>query len=51
MTKHNKDTDRLKSQNIRKILINYTKIILKINNKKTFTNPQSNNYKKIIYYK
>ena len=33
MTKHNKDTDKLKSLLIRKILINYTKIIYKNNNK------------------
>ena len=33
MTKHNKDTDKLKSLDIRKILINYTKSIYKINNK------------------
>ena len=30
MTKHNKDTDQLKSSDIRKILINNTKIIFKI---------------------
>ena len=33
MTKHNKDIDKLKSPNIRKILINNTKIIYKSNNK------------------
>ena len=33
MTKHNKDTDKLKSYDIRKILINNTKILFKINNK------------------
>ena len=33
MTKHNKDTDKLKSPDIRKILINNTKIIYKYNNK------------------
>ena len=33
MTKHNKDTDKLKSLDIRKILINNTKIIYKNNNK------------------
>ena len=32
MTKYNKDTEKLKSQNIRKILINNTKIIYKNNN-------------------
>ena len=31
MTKHNKDTDKLKSPNIRKILINNAKIIYKSN--------------------
>ena len=30
MTKHNKDTDKLKSQEIRKILIKNTKIIYEI---------------------
>ena len=45
MTKENKDGDKLKSLDIRKILINKTKIIYKNNNKKPFTNPQSNNYK------
>ena len=29
MTKHNKNTDKLKSPNIKKILINNTKIIYK----------------------
>ena len=33
MTKHNKDTDKLKSPDIRKILINNIKIIHKKNNK------------------
>ena len=33
MTKHNKDTDKLRSPDIRKILINNTKIIYKNNNK------------------
>ena len=33
MTKHNKDNDELKYPNIRKILINNTKIIYKNNNK------------------
>ena len=33
MTKHNKDSDKLKSLDIRKILINNTKIIYKNNNK------------------
>ena len=33
MIKHNKDTDKLKDTDIRKILINYTKITYKINNK------------------
>ena len=33
MTKHNKDTDKLKLPNIRKILINNTKTIYKNNNK------------------
>ena len=33
MTKHNKNTDKFKSPNIRKILINNTKIINKNNNK------------------
>ena len=33
MTKHNKDTDQLKYPNIRKILINNTKIMYKYNNK------------------
>ena len=32
MTKHNKDTDKLKSPEIRKISINNTKIIYKNNN-------------------
>ena len=45
MTKHNKDNDKLKSPDIRKILINNTKIVYK-NNKNPFTNPRSNNYKK-----
>ena len=31
MTKHNKDTDKLKSPDIRKILINNTKIIYRNN--------------------
>ena len=34
MTKYNKDTDKLKSLDIRKSLINNTKIIYKYNNKK-----------------
>ena len=33
MTKHNKDTDKIKSPDIRKILINNTKNIYKNNNK------------------
>ena len=33
MTKHNNDTDKLKSPDIRKIHINNTKIIYKNNNK------------------
>ena len=33
-TRHDKDTDKLKSLDIRKILINNTKIIYKNNNKK-----------------
>ena len=33
MTKHNKDTEKLKSPDIRKILINNAKIIYKSNNK------------------
>ena len=33
MTKHNKDTEKLKSSDIRKILITNTKIIYKNNNK------------------
>ena len=33
MTKHNKDTDKLKSLDIIKILINNTKIIYENNNK------------------
>ena len=33
MTKHNKDTDKLKSFDIRKLLNNNTKIIYKNNNK------------------
>ena len=33
MTKFNKNTDKLKSPDIRKIYINYTKIIYKNNNK------------------
>ena len=33
MAKHNKDTDKLTSTDIRKILINNTKIIYKNNNK------------------
>ena len=36
MSKHNKDTDTLKSPDIRKILINNTKIIYKNINKKHF---------------
>ena len=35
MTKHNKDTDKLKSADVRRILINKTKIIYKNNNKKS----------------
>ena len=34
MTKHNKDTDKLKSPDTRKIRINNTKIIYENNNKK-----------------
>ena len=33
MTKHNKDTDKLKSPDIRKILINNTNVLFKNNNK------------------
>ena len=33
MTKHNKETDKLKSSDLRKILVNNTKIIFKNNNK------------------
>ena len=33
MSKHNKDTDKLKSSNVRKILISNTKIMYKNNNK------------------
>ena len=33
MTKHNKETDKLKSSDIRKVLIYYTKIMHKNNNK------------------
>ena len=33
MTKHNIDTDKLKFSDIRKILVNNTKIIYKNNNK------------------
>ena len=33
MTKHYKDIDKIKSPNVRKILINNTKIIYKNNNK------------------
>ena len=33
MTKHNKDSNKLESSDIRKILINNTKIIYKNNNK------------------
>ena len=47
MTKHNKDTDKLKSPDIRKIIINNRKIIYKNNNKKPFTNPWSINYKNL----
>ena len=35
MTKHNKDTDKLKSPEKRKILINNTKIIYKNDNEKS----------------
>ena len=33
MTKHNKDTDKLESTDIRKVLINNSKIVYKNNNK------------------
>ena len=36
MTKHNKDTDKLKSPDIRKILINITKIVYKNDNKTVY---------------
>ena len=38
MTKHNKDANKLKSPDIRKILINNTKIIYKNNNKNNYNN-------------
>ena len=46
MTKHNKDTDILKFPDIRKILINNTKIIHRNNNKNHLQNPRGSNYKK-----
>ena len=44
MTKHNKDIDKLKSSDIRKILNNIKKIMYK--KKKPFTNTRNNNNKK-----
>ena len=50
MTKHNKHTDKLKSPDIRKILLNNTKIIYK-NNKNCLRILEAITIKKIeIYY-
>ena len=46
MAKHDKDTDKHKSLDIRKILINNTKLINENNKKKkeSLSNPRSNTY-------
>ena len=51
MTEHNKDTDKLKSPDIRQILINNTKIIYKNNYKNSFKIVKSDNYKKFKHTK
>ena len=47
MTKRNKNTDKLKSPDIKKILIDNKEILYKNKNEKTFTNPRRNNNKKL----
>ena len=49
MIKHNKDTDKLKSPDIRKILINNTKIIYKNNNRLQFFEAITTKNKKTYY--